>query len=73
MILIFLLYFSAFECELCTDRKYAYKQDLMKHIQTYHGINAYKCNQCDKSFRLFLDLRQHSFEHYKQEKLNLST
>lgn len=59
--------FSAFECEFC-DRKYAHKGDLTKHLQIHVGNNIYTCEQCGMGFRLHLELRNHTYEHYKQDK-----
>lgn len=61
-----------FICEYC-PRKYAYKQDLIKHLQIHVGNNIYKCDWCDKGFRLYEELRHHSFVHYKEEREKLGT
>lgn len=62
--------FSAFECTFC-DRKYAYKGDLNKHLQIHVGNNIYTCEQCGMGFSKYLDHRNHTFEHYKQNRLKL--
>lgn len=62
----FLFWFLiAFACEHC-DRKYAYKQDLNKHLQTHVG-NVYNCEECGERFRLLIELQRHSFQHYKSD------
>lgn len=59
--------FTAYVCDYCPDRKYAYKQDLTKHLQIHLGDNIYKCKQCDKGFLHHRSLYEHSLEHYKEE------
>lgn len=57
-----------FECEFCSGRFFEYKGDLTKHMQTHVGDYIYKCDVCDQGFRYHTALRQHSFEHYKEDK-----
>lgn len=64
--------FAAFICEYC-HRKYTYKGDLNKHLQIHLGNNIYRCKSCEKGFRLYEELRQHSFEHYKEDREKLGT
>lgn len=66
------LWFLAFTCEFCAKR-YAHKGDLTKHLQTHLGNNIYKCDECGKGFRLLVDLRKHSYEHYKEKKAQSQT
>lgn len=58
---------TAYECEFCPDRRYAYKGDLTKHMLVHVGNNIYKCGVCGKGFRYFKDLTRHSFVHYKPD------
>lgn len=67
------IFLAAYVCEYCPDRKYRQKGDLTKHLQTHFGSNIYRCDSCEKAFRLFDDLKKHSFEHYKEEREKLST
>ena len=39
-------------------------------MRTHVGQNTYKCENCEKSFRLLRELRKHTSEHYLQ---NLAT
>lgn len=57
----------AHQCEYCSQR-YRYSGDLNKHLRLHLGENIYKCPDCPKDFRLPQELRQHSYEHYKEQK-----
>lgn len=37
-------------------------------MQVHVGDNIYKCDVCGQGFRYRTELRQHSFEHYKEDK-----
>lgn len=59
----------AFKCPFCSDRAYAQKGDLTKHIKLKHvGNKIYNCDNCQEGFQYYADLKTHSFEHYKEEK-----
>lgn len=54
---------------MCPDRAYAQKGDLTKHIKLKHvGNKIYNCELCAEGFQYYVDLKAHSFEHYKEEK-----
>lgn len=62
-------HFIAFKCSFCSDRAYAQKGDLTKHIKQKHvGNNIYSCDVCNEGFQYFADLKTHTFEHYKEDK-----
>lgn len=58
----------AFKCEHCPDRAYAYKQDLLKHLERDHDESTpYQCELCNQSFRRHLELIRHCCEEYKKQ------
>lgn len=64
----------AFDCQYCPDRKYAYKQDLLKHLVKNHGLTTpYQCEICKKNFRQYNDLKRHRCEEYKKQAADVKT
>lgn len=60
------MFILAFACDFC-GKKYAYKQDLQKHLSVHVGNNIYQCDLCEQGFRLTSELRHHKYKHYKKE------
>lgn len=61
---------TANKCTYC-DQAYRQKGDLNRHLAKMHlGDNIYQCDKCEKGFRLQIELRKHSYEHYKNEKMS---
>lgn len=56
--------FPVNQCPYC-DKTYKYIGDLNKHLREHLGENIYKCKECPAEFKRPLDLRKHSFDHYK--------
>lgn len=56
-----------FVCQFC-GTSYKYSGDLNKHLKIHLGDKIYECPKCDLKFQYQLELRKHSFEHYKEEK-----
>ncbi|XP_031635836.1 zinc finger protein 878-like [Contarinia nasturtii] len=54
-------------CEHCPNKKYAYKQDFVKHVNTHLKNGFYKCEECDQGFQRLIELRRHSYTHYKEK------
>lgn len=66
--------FKAFKCTFCSDRAYAQKGDLTKHIKQKHEeIPVYNCDICKEGFQYYTELKTHSFKHYKEEKAKQET
>lgn len=64
----------AYNCQYCPDRKYAYKQDLLKHLQKNHALTTpYQCEVCKKNFKQYLDLKRHRCEEYKKQAADVTT
>lgn len=65
-------FISAYACEICPDRRYTYKQDLSRHMQTHLGHNlVHKCDVCDERFQMYWQLKRHEFVHYKKDSDNI--
>lgn len=60
-------FFIGYTCTHC-DRKFSHKGTLNKHLTIHVGDNIYSCEQCGMGFRLPMDFRRHTFEHYKEDK-----
>lgn len=71
---LFSFLFIAFKCPFCSERAYAQKGDLTKHIKLKHvGNKVYNCDICQEGFQYFVDLKTHTFEHYKKDKVKQDT
>lgn len=46
-----------------------YSYDLGKHLRThYEDGKIHACSECDLRFKYLVELKKHSYEHYKEKK-----
>lgn len=60
--------FAAFKCEYC-DRAFTQSGDLNKHLRSHIGEKTYQC-ECGEKFRLQIELRKHSYQHFQESQKN---
>lgn len=69
IIVIFILStFSAHKCDHC-DRRFTQSGDLNKHLRSHLGEKTYQC-ECGEKFRLQIELRKHSYQHFQESQKN---
>ena len=58
-----------YECFQCREYKASSVKALYKHCQTHANLKHYECDICFKSFNQYVQLKNHSVSHLKENSL----